>query len=350
MGPKKSFIHMSAEEKLANSSQSGVDVALENSKKLDEVSQNIKDLHETTKNKNNDDIVKNQQDTNKKLEEIKDYIDHPEIVIRKLEEVKSAGLVNNKLLKEIRDKKIPEQKDFPTSMEVTMRGLSVITLKGDKGDSVQGEKGDKGESGENGQDGKNGKDGKSGKNGKEGRDGIDGKNGKDGKDGLDGSPDTPDEIVDKVNSSKKKIDLKHIKGLDEIARQVNEYGSNPQGYREAGGGGNVIRFLSNGVVVSAYVTELNFSTNITPVYDGNGRITLTATGGGGTTYQETPTGAINGSNKVYATTHAVTTVINFAINGQYIHPAEYSAVGTTITFVTALDSSLSGTGFTITYQ
>lgn len=295
-------------------------------------------------------VIKSNQKTASAVEALKTHIHSPEKVIKKLEEVKSAALIANKHLKDIAAKEIPKPKDFPTEMEVTMKGVSVITLKGDKGEvgrqGVQGAKGDKGESGKEGKVGPKGERGTRGEKGEPGKNGV---NGEEGKLGQNGSSDTPDEIVEKVNLSEKRIDAERVRGLVDVIRQVNKIGSNPMG-KEAGGGGNVIRYLSNGVVISAYVTELNFSTNVTPVYDGNGRITLTATGGGGTTYSETPGGLINASNKVYTTAHGITTVINLAINGQYIHPAEYSAVGTTITFVTALDSSLSGLPFTIVYQ
>lgn len=81
-----------------------------------------------------------------------------------------------------------------------------------------------------------------------------------------------------------------------------------------------------------------------------GRLLVDATGGSSTTvYSQTPVGAIDGVNKVYTVTNAITTVITFTINGQFIHPAEYSVVTTTITLVTALPASLSGTGFTVVY-
>ena len=74
-------------------------------------------------------------------------------------------------------------------------------------------------------------------------------------------------------------------------------------------------------------------------------------GGGSTTfYQETPSGLVNGSNKTYTVTNTITTVLNFAINRQYLHPTEdYTFSGTTITMITALPASLSGKPFTITY-
>jgi len=64
---------------------------------------------------------------------------------------------------------------------------------------------------------------------------------------------------------------------------------------------------------------------------------------------ETPVGDIDGANKEYRTVAKITSIIHFAINGQVIHPSEYSISGSLITFTTALDDSLSGTSFTITY-
>lgn len=68
-----------------------------------------------------------------------------------------------------------------------------------------------------------------------------------------------------------------------------------------------------------------------------------------TNYVETPTGLINGSNTVYTTAHTITTVLGMWINGQFIHPSEYTVSGAGFTMSTALDASLSGTGFTISY-
>lgn len=282
--------------------------------------------------------------------------DHTTIV-RKLDEVKSANLIANKVLKDISDKEVP------TSMEVSIKGISVLTLKGDKGDrglqglkGLRGEKGDKGEKGIQGIPGKEGKNGKDGKEGVDGKDGLPGTNGVDGLPGLPGkegenaSPDEPDVLVEKINTSKKLIDAHKVKGLRDMIDTVDQIGKNPQGKLENVGGANPLIMLSNGVRVSDFITELNFSTNITPVYDGNGRVTLTASGSGGTTYSETPSGTVNGVNVTFTTTHTITTVLNFAINGMYLHPtADYSTSGTTITFVSAPAADLSGKAFTIVY-
>lgn len=112
--------------------------------------------------------------------------------------------------------KLPTQK-LPEVFDVTINGIQVLTLKGDKGDP--------------GRDGRDGVDGKPGKNADETfviqeitkkipkpRDGINGRDGKDGLSGIDGSPDTGEQIVDKINAlptnkDSAKIDVSHIKGL-----------------------------------------------------------------------------------------------------------------------------------------
>lgn len=87
------------------------------------------------------------------------------------------------------------------------------------------------------------------------------------------------------------------------------------------------------------------------------RLLTTSTGGGSVTvFSETPTGLINGSNTTYTTTHSMTSILSFAINGTFLHPqdiaagtGDYTFSGTTITFLTALPSALAGTAFTVTY-
>jgi hypothetical protein len=69
-----------------------------------------------------------------------------------------------------------------------------------------------------------------------------------------------------------------------------------------------------------------------------------------TIYTETPVGAIDSLNVTYTVDNTINSVITFNIGSTYIHPVEYSFVGSTITFVTPLDSSLSALSFTIVYR
>ena len=78
-------------------------------------------------------------------------------------------------------------------------------------------------------------------------------------------------------------------------------------------------------------------------------ITIGPNGQSTTFYSETPSGSIDGANKDFTVSHAIATMIGLALNGVIVHPSEYSTVGTTITFVTAPDVSLSGLPFTATY-
>lgn len=140
-----------------------------------------------------------------------------------------------------------------------------------------------------------------------------------------------DAIIDMFQKGKKKLSTKHIgdftDGMEQYTRPLRSLSFGNRG------GGDVVKAGSN----------------ITITTDADGKKVITSTGGSATIYTETPSGLINGSNKVYTVSNTVTTVIGFWINGQFIHPSEYTSVGTTITFVTALDASLSGTGFTISY-
>ncbi len=81
-----------------------------------------------------------------------------------------------------------------------------------------------------------------------------------------------------------------------------------------------------------------------------GRLLVMGSGGGGNTfYTETPAGVIDGVNADYTTAHTINSIMSFAINGQYIHPVEYSILGSTITFVTPLNSVFAGAPFTVVY-
>jgi len=176
-----------------------------------------------------------------------------------------------------------------------------------------------GKDGHDGKDGVDGKDGKDGVDGKDGKDGVDGKDGKDGvdgKDGKDGNEIEPMQIADKLNTLDGVVEKSVIKGLEEELKKINKKLEDSDKTVVLGGG------VSDKRVVMAL------------------RRMVTS---------ETPSGAINGVNTTYTVSRDISSVINFTINGQFIHPDEYSVAGATITFDTALDSSLSGTSFTMTY-
>lgn len=100
-----------------------------------------------------------------------------------------------------------------------------------------------------------------------------------------------------------------------------------------------------------YVDRINFTGNgVSVVKMGDRVVSVVIAGGGvGTVYTETPTGLINGSNTVYTTLHPITNVFSFAVNGQFLHPEEYTTDGNEITFINPLAADLAGTNFTIIY-
>ncbi len=181
----------------------------------------------------------------------------------------------NSSLKQIADSPLPE------IQKVSLEGVDVITLKGDKGE--QGDKGDTGEKGQdglpgsNGTDGKNGKDGLSGING---QDGVDGRNGKDGQNGIDGSSDTPDQIIEKINTSDEQIDKERIAGLDELEKKIDSTQRQPL----FGGGNRPITIQQAGVMKTKNARVLNFKGTGVPTITQkpDGTTDLDFPGGGGT--------------------------------------------------------------------
>lgn len=335
----KKTIHTTSEDIRTQAAEDAVSAINENTKA-------IKSLHETAKDKSHEilgftGVVKSLNKNNKAVTDLGNTINNPAKVVEKLDEIKSSSLVTNQKLDKIYKKDFPVPKDFPTEMNVSLKGISLVKIKGEKGDTGnEGKRGEKGERGDQGTQGIKGERGAKGEKGDTGSDGKKGEKGKDGRDGKDGKDGTDGE----------NIDPKLVKSMENALRVVDSFGKNPVGAYQNVGGANPLIMLSNGVRISDFITELNFSTNVTAVYSGSGRVTLTATGGGSTTFSETPSGTIDGANKVFTTLHTITTVINFALNGQFIHPSEYTAVGTTVTFTTAPDVTLSGLPFTIIYS
>jgi len=150
-------------------------------------------------------VVKNQGDTS---------LAHLEATLElsdKIDELKEA-------IQSIPETVIPEPKElpeYPTKMEMSLTGVSVVTLKGDVGE--KGEKGEKGDTGEKGKDGENGINGRDGVDGRDGLDGINGENGK------DGSPDTAEQVRDKLETLEGDERLKRsaIQGGEKLVDQEN---------------------------------------------------------------------------------------------------------------------------------
>jgi hypothetical protein len=234
--------------------------------------------------------------------------------------------------------------------------VTVKGLKGDKGDT--GEKGDKGDTGDQGPQGERGIDGPQGEPGVQGKTGNKGDIGPQGPQGdkgdigpqgpkgdrgpagRDGSADTGDDIVRKHKELPKKQrinydDLAGLPNLDALHAAASKS----------------IEIYDEQTLIEGNLERINFAgAGVQASSDGHGAITVVIPGGATPTiYTETPTGAINGVNLSYTTAHAIASIFSFAINGQFIHPADYVVAGSTITFGTPLDSSLSGLPFTIIY-
>ena len=275
-------IHETNEDRLATTSAKTLSAVEKVNEKIVEATKAIKELHLSSKDKTTEievgaGVAKTLKQITATLEGVQADIKKSSKVVDKLDEVKSASLVTNRHLKDIKDKNPQEVQ----KVELVDTGIfsAIKWVKGNTGekgkDGKDGAKGEKGDTGKTGQDGKNGRDGKDGKNGKDGV-GIDGKDGRDGENGKDGSPDTPDEVVEKINEATKKIDPKQVRGLKEAIAIVDTFGSNPVGI---GSGANQIKYRnSSGVIISDHVTDLEFGTGITPSYS-SGKITLTASGG-----------------------------------------------------------------------
>ena len=139
-----------------------------------------------------------------------------------------------------------------------------------------------------------------------------------------------------------RLDKSAIRGLDELLAEIKKSGTTGIQYA----GVRLLRYLADVAVDSVtngQVLTWNTATSKwIPATPGAASLTL---------YTETPSGLINGVNVTYTTLNSITNVFSFAINGQHIHPSQYSKSGSTITIVGgALDASLSGTPFTIIYS
>ncbi len=150
---------------------------------------------------------------------------------------------------------------------------------------------------------KEGKDGYTPIKGKDYFDGLPGKN------GNDGSPDTPEQILDKISGL---LEIKDIKDLEKELEELRKIKT-----QRIGGGGT---------------SDLGVAFSLA-------RIIRT----------ETPSGTINGVNKVFTVSTAINAILSFGINGMVIHDNEYAYSGATITFTTAIPADLSGTTFRIVF-
>lgn len=148
--------------------------------------------------------------------------------------VKAIDSTATSLLKGIRNTTYKVDPQLPDTLGVELRGVEVVTLKGDKGE--KGDKGDRGDKGDQGKDGKTGSTGSKGEKGDAGRDGVDGfpgidgkdgdqgKDGQDGQDGKDGSPNTPEQIRSKLEGleGSERLSVQAIDGMDDAFENIQQ--------------------------------------------------------------------------------------------------------------------------------
>lgn len=229
---------------------------------------------------------------------------------------------------------------------VTIRGLKGeqgpkgetgdVGPQGFQGESITGPPGPQGIPGAPGIPGTPGTTGPVGPQGPQGEVGPTGPKGDKGETGKDGSSDTPEQIIEKVKGKLSYESLTDRPNLDT--------------YRSKGSNVAEFQIRKNGVQTVNQVRVIDFIGNWTITDLGGGAVSAEAPSSSAPTiYTETPSGAVDGINPTYTTAHTMTTIYSFAINGQFIHPSDYTAVGTTITFGTALPVELAGTAFTIIY-
>lgn len=160
-----------------------------------------------------------------------------------------------------------------------------------------------------GKDGRHGRDGKDGINGKDGKDGVDGKHGKDGQDGR--NPDVKDvipHVLKALKATPLSTDHIAIDGIEKIKTLTD-----------------LVDFLKRG-----------------GFRGGAGSSTATVA----TYYNDTVSGTINGTNKVFTVPNTITAAIFCSLgNSNYQANVDYTVSGKTITFTNAPDASLAGQPF-----
>ncbi len=219
-------------------------------------------------------------------------------------------------------------------------------LRGPKGET--GETGEQGPQGEPGLDGADsivpGPVGPQGPKGDKGDPGLDGLNGFDGRDGIDGidglpgkdgSPDLPKDIVQKLES---------LQGSERLSasavKDLQSYVTTTVGTVRTGD----LIIQDEGAQVEQYVKFLNFvGAGVQVAKSGDGRVTVTISGSASNeSNNETPSGAINGSNVTFTLAQTPNPAANLKLflNGQLLTSGgiDYTLATATITMVSAPQS------------
>lgn len=111
----------------------------------------------------------------------------------------------------------------------------------------------------------------------------------------------------------------------------------------AGGSGSPLT-VTDGVTPVVNVTTIDFTSGATVTNGGAGTANVAISGGSSPTfYNDTVSGTIDGSNTTFTVSHTITGAITlFLANSMYQNGVDYTFSGTTITYTTAPDASLSG--------
>jgi hypothetical protein len=150
------------------------------------------------------------------------------------------------------------------------------------------------------------------------------------------SKDTPDEIVAKINTKPNSIKPEIIIGWNELERKVLANATAPKGDFDVRIG------VSKTELKNRYYTK-----------DEVDEIVSSVTGGGGTWYNEAVTGTVNGSNDTFTLSNVPVSPNSLILSiGRQIQiqGVDYSLSGSTITYTTAPDNSLSTEPHRAIYQ
>lgn len=171
-------------------------------------------------------------------------------------------------------------------------------------------------------------------------------------------PDTAEQIVEKINTLEGAIEAKAITGLLTAADVVDEIknlkGNDKIDISHIRNGENLARLAAK----NADMNDMRWhggglsSVSHDATLTGNGTASspLSVVGSATTFYTDTISGVINSSNVTFTVPHAITSMMNLFLAGMpYQSGVDFTFSGTTITFITAPDSSLSGQPFFCTH-
>lgn len=112
----------------------------------------------------------------------------------------------------------------------------------------------------------------------------------------------------------------------------------------SGGGSGSSLTVTDGITPVVNVTTLDFTSGATVTNGGGGTANVAIAGGGVTIYNDTVTGTINSSNRVFTVPNTITgAIVLFLANSSYQNTVDYTVTGAKqITYTVAPDNSLAG--------